>query len=110
MVPPRVRSGDGRPRRRGPPVLLARRWRARSAPSAQISGPSRPAGCGVRFGQGAVRRNLVEFGILGSTNVVADGAEVPLGGPKRRAVLSSLLVDAGRPVPADRLIDALWPD
>ncbi|MFF7192456.1 BTAD domain-containing putative transcriptional regulator [Streptomyces sp. NPDC008079] len=51
------------------------------------------------------------FGILGATRVVgADGAEVALGGPRRRAVLALLLLDAGRAVPAERLIDGLYGD
>jgi DNA-binding SARP family transcriptional activator len=33
---------------------------------------------------------------------------VQLGGPKQRALLALLLVDAGRTVSTDRLIDALW--
>jgi predicted ATPase/DNA-binding SARP family transcriptional activator len=51
------------------------------------------------------------FGILGATRVVgADGAEVALGGPRRRALLALLLLDAGRLVPAERLIDGLYGD
>ena len=30
-------------------------------------------------------------------------------GPKRRAVLALLALAEGRPVPVDRLVDALWP-
>src|SRR5439155_21516139 len=33
---------------------------------------------------------------------------LPLGGPKQRAVLALLLLDAGRVVSSDRLIDVLW--
>jgi len=36
------------------------------------------------------------------------GALLELGGPKQRALLALLLLDAGRAVSTDRLIDALW--
>ncbi|SEG43601.1 Predicted ATPase [Actinacidiphila yanglinensis] len=49
------------------------------------------------------------FGILGATRVVgADGADVALGGPRRRAVLALLALDAGRVVGVDRLIGGLY--
>ncbi|MEU6849347.1 BTAD domain-containing putative transcriptional regulator [Actinacidiphila alni] len=51
------------------------------------------------------------FGILGATRVVgADGGEVALGGPRRRALLALLLLDADRVVTAERLIDGLYGD
>jgi DNA-binding SARP family transcriptional activator len=33
---------------------------------------------------------------------------VPLGGPRHRILLATLLICPGRVVPADRLIEALW--
>ncbi|WP_218159300.1 AfsR/SARP family transcriptional regulator [Actinacidiphila rubida] len=49
------------------------------------------------------------FGILGTTRVIgADGGEVALGGPRRRALLALLLLDAGRLVTVERLIDGLY--
>ncbi|WP_202238745.1 AfsR/SARP family transcriptional regulator [Actinacidiphila reveromycinica] len=49
------------------------------------------------------------FGVLGATRVVgAEGADVALGGPRRRAVLVLLALDAGRVVPAERLIGGLY--
>ncbi|HET8751081.1 MAG TPA: BTAD domain-containing putative transcriptional regulator [Gaiellaceae bacterium] len=33
---------------------------------------------------------------------------IPLGGPKQRALLTMLLLEAGRVVSVDRLVDALW--
>ncbi|MEV6005834.1 BTAD domain-containing putative transcriptional regulator [Streptomyces sp. NPDC051976] len=49
------------------------------------------------------------FGILGATRVLAaDGGEVALGGPRRRALLALLLLDAGRVVTPERLIDGLY--
>ncbi len=51
---------------------------------------------------------VVEFRILGPLEAVADGRSLPLGGVKQRAVLALLLLEAGRVVSTDRLIDALW--
>lgn len=39
-----------------------------------------------------------------------DGEPVPVGGPRQRCVLGALLVDAGKEVPIDRLIEYLWDD
>ncbi|MFY1618109.1 BTAD domain-containing putative transcriptional regulator [Micromonospora sp. WMMD736] len=53
----------------------------------------------------------MRFRILGSTRVLlADGREIPVGGPRLRALLTLLLLDAGHVVPADRLIDGLYGD
>lgn len=51
----------------------------------------------------------VEFRLLGSFDVVIDGRSVPLGGPKQRALLAILAIHANEVVPADRLIEWLWP-
>ena len=51
---------------------------------------------------------MVAFRILGPLEALVDGRSVPLGGAKQRAVLALLLLEAGRVVPTDRLIDALW--
>ncbi len=51
---------------------------------------------------------LLEFAILGPLEVRSDGEPVALGGPKQRAVLALLLLEAGRVVSLDRLVDALW--
>ena len=50
----------------------------------------------------------MEFRILGPLEVWVDGEERPIGGTKQRAVLAILLLDAGRVVSTDRLIDLLW--
>jgi YVTN family beta-propeller protein len=50
----------------------------------------------------------MEFVILGPLDVRDDGRRLTLGGPKQRAVLAMLLLDANRPVSRDRLIDRLW--
>jgi predicted ATPase/DNA-binding SARP family transcriptional activator len=49
--------------------------------------------------------------VLGAVQVLgADGVEVPVGGPRARALLVLLLLDAGRIVPAERLVDGLYGD
>ena len=51
------------------------------------------------------------FGILGATEVrSADGSVVPVGGPKARSLLALLLLNAGRLVTTERLIDGLYGD
>jgi DNA-binding SARP family transcriptional activator len=51
---------------------------------------------------------VVEFRILGPLEAVAEGRSLALGGAKQRAVLALLLLEAGRVVSTDRLMDALW--
>ncbi len=48
------------------------------------------------------------YRVLGSLVVEDDGREVDLGGPRQRRLLSVLLIDAGRVVSTDRLIDIVW--
>jgi DNA-binding SARP family transcriptional activator len=50
----------------------------------------------------------MDFAILGSVEAVSDGRVLPLGGPRQRALLARLLVDANRVVSADRLSNDLW--
>jgi predicted ATPase/DNA-binding SARP family transcriptional activator len=50
----------------------------------------------------------MEFRLLGPLQVLVDGAPVPLGGAAERALLARLLLEAGRVVPAEHLIDSLW--
>ncbi|MEV0969416.1 BTAD domain-containing putative transcriptional regulator [Microtetraspora glauca] len=51
----------------------------------------------------------MRFGILGPTEVRrGDGRAVPVGGPRLRALLALLLLDAGRVVTTERLIDGLY--
>jgi predicted ATPase/DNA-binding SARP family transcriptional activator len=49
-----------------------------------------------------------EFRLLGSLEVEKDGAVLPVGGPRQRALLAFLLLHAGKVVKRDALIDALW--
>jgi peptide/nickel transport system substrate-binding protein len=50
----------------------------------------------------------VEFLVLGPVAVRIDGRALSLGGPKQRALLALLLLDANEIVSRDRLVDALW--
>ncbi|OBA70593.1 regulator [Mycobacterium sp. 1554424.7] len=52
----------------------------------------------------------LEFGLLGPLEMSVDGALVPPGTPKQRAVLAMLLMNRNSPVGVDRLITALWDD
>lgn len=51
---------------------------------------------------------LVELGILGPVEVRADGQVLDTGHPRRRAVLAVLLLELGRTIPAQVLIDRVW--
>jgi len=51
---------------------------------------------------------LIEFGILGPLEARRDGAPVPLGAAKQRALLAILLLRLNEVVSRDRLIDELW--
>jgi DNA-binding SARP family transcriptional activator/tetratricopeptide (TPR) repeat protein len=53
---------------------------------------------------------LVEFGVLGPVEFRVAGRSVDLGPGKQRGVLAALLVDAGRVVTGERLIDRVWGD
>ena len=61
------------------------------------------------MGLGAVTGDsCLHFSVLGAFRVDRDGREVDLGPRLRRMLLAILVVDAGRVVPVDRLIDLLW--
>jgi YVTN family beta-propeller protein len=49
-----------------------------------------------------------DFGILGPLQVWRAGCAVPLGGPRQRAVLALLLLEANRVVSMDRLAEDVW--
>ncbi|WP_203863381.1 AfsR/SARP family transcriptional regulator, partial [Planobispora rosea] len=50
------------------------------------------------------------FGVLGSLEVRLGGRSVAVGGPRLRALLAMLLLDAGRVVAAERLVNGLYGD
>ena len=52
----------------------------------------------------------IHLGLLGPLAAWRDGAALPLGGSKQRAVLGVLAVERGRSVSTDALIEALWPE
>ena len=50
----------------------------------------------------------IEFRLLGPVEALRGGSELPLGGPRQRALLALLLREPGRPVQADHLVEELW--
>ena len=51
----------------------------------------------------------MRYSLLGPLDVRDDaGCAVELGGRQPRLMLACLLVSAGRPVPVDAIIDAIW--
>ncbi|HKD93304.1 MAG TPA: winged helix-turn-helix domain-containing protein, partial [Gaiellaceae bacterium] len=50
----------------------------------------------------------MQFRMLGPIEALVDGHEAALGAPKQRALLALLLVNRGRVVTADQLVDGLW--
>jgi len=50
----------------------------------------------------------IEFGMLGPLEVSRAGHSVTLGGPRQRAVLALLLLEANRVVSMDRLAEEVW--
>src|SRR6476646_4747953 len=50
----------------------------------------------------------MEFRVLGPVEVLQDGRQLRLGGPKQRVLLALLLLNANEVVSRDRLIDGLW--
>ncbi|MEV5597404.1 BTAD domain-containing putative transcriptional regulator [Streptomyces sp. NPDC052496] len=50
----------------------------------------------------------MEFRLLGPVSAFSGEVPVPIGPPKRRAVLALLVLAEGAPVSAERIIEALW--
>jgi DNA-binding SARP family transcriptional activator len=82
-------------------------WRARNGRVAAHGNVAAARAYDLIVGVGD-RSRPVEFRILGPLEVVAAGRRVPIKPAKARALLALLLLDPGRPVSADRLIDELW--
>ena len=53
---------------------------------------------------------LIEFQVLGPTEARQDGRAIQLSGARRRALVTRLLLDAGRAVSADTLLEDVWGD
>lgn len=53
---------------------------------------------------------MLEFRVLGSLEVVRDGATIDVPSRLQRALITRLLLSWGRVVPAADLVDALWED
>ena len=49
-----------------------------------------------------------DFGLLGPLTVRRDGLAVEVAAGRQRALLAALLLNAGRVIPADELIEVLW--
>ncbi|HVE45537.1 MAG TPA: BTAD domain-containing putative transcriptional regulator [Acidimicrobiales bacterium] len=56
----------------------------------------------------AEKTRRVHYRILGPLEVLRDGKRIELNSPKQRTLLLDLLVNRGRSVSRDRLIDDLW--
>ncbi|WP_405064292.1 tetratricopeptide repeat protein [Kribbella sp. NBC_01505] len=52
----------------------------------------------------------MEFGVLGAVEARVGGVLVELGTARQRAVLAVLLVETGRSLPVERLIERIWGD
>ncbi|MEV0321171.1 AfsR/SARP family transcriptional regulator [Streptomyces sp. NPDC050658] len=52
----------------------------------------------------------MRFELLGPLRALRGGTEVPLGPPKQRAVLAVLLLQEGRPISYEALVEAVWGD
>ncbi len=73
--------------------------------AAAAGGADRPRASGVEITPGSLR-----VGVLGPLTVQSDGAELPLGSGKSRAVLGRLALSANATVGLTELIDVLWSD
>ena len=51
---------------------------------------------------------VLDVGILGPLQLVANGVPLPLGTPKQRAVLAMLVMSRNRPVSSESLVNAAW--
>jgi YVTN family beta-propeller protein len=81
-------------------------WSKAAGPGGWVGSPG---GVGAMAADAvADQTELAEFGILGPLEVSRSGCAVPLGGPRQRAVLALLLLEANRVVSLDRLAEDLW--
>src|SRR5688572_11752465 len=52
----------------------------------------------------------VDFRLFGEVTLCVAGRPLDVGTPRQQAVLAALLVDAGRPVAVETLVDRIWGD
>jgi DNA-binding SARP family transcriptional activator len=52
----------------------------------------------------------MDAGVLGPLRILAAAGEVPITGVKERTVLAHLVARVGKVVPAEEMVDALWPE
>ena len=83
-------------------------WWNGQEPLARAAGEANRAGWVMAADAVAGETGSVEFGILGPLEVSRSGCAVPLGGPRQRAVLALLLLEANRVVSMDRLAEEVW--
>jgi DNA-binding SARP family transcriptional activator len=57
-----------------------------------------------------MRHRPIEFQVLGPTEARQGGKAIPLSGARRRALVTRLLLGAGRAVSADALLEDVWGD
>src|SRR6516162_4145320 len=96
------RRGAERPGRPCGPASGGGRYLPAPAQGMDHAGMS-PDGLGPADGTSAF-----ELRLLGPVQLIRAGHEIALGGPKQRAVLALLLVEAGRTVSAGRLAEDVW--
>lgn len=60
--------------------------------------------------QGAGHPPQLSFSVLGPLEAEVDGVPIRLGGRREQRLLASLLINAGRLVPASYLIGTMWPE
>src|SRR5438445_7923949 len=56
------------------------------------------------------RRGILEFRLLGPVELWSDGRHIDLGTTKIRLMLAVLLLEAGRTVPVQTLVERVWGD
>jgi DNA-binding SARP family transcriptional activator len=53
---------------------------------------------------------MIRFSLLGPVEATRDGTKLAIGGPKQRAVLAVLLLNANRVVPISQIVNGVWAD
>ncbi len=64
----------------------------------------------VTSGAASYRAPELNVHVLGPLEVLSNGVDVRLGGPKQRTVLALLVAGVGKPVSVEALIDGVWGD